>query len=619
MIFSFFPKFFGKISSFFKNLSDVRKKIMIASVCVVVVFAVIFATLILNKNKSAVHLECFSQNESSPLVALNFAAQKGVLRASESAYFKFTQNQKDFFHKTYDEYSTASLTVRIKIAQKKEQNAPQNDFFQFGFLTNEDFSEKGKFLNRVSQNSRPIIQGNAENAPQILDISFAVPKSTFQSDVKKAIPQGFFITSDYECKIVAACIAPSEIGFDMSYEIPFYSFACNGGIIDFNNVVFDFSGASMVFPVENSSNSTMPEFSIGLTQSPENKSTFQDKVVVSFTLGGEKFYVNNVKTASQIIIPSAAAKSPFSKMELTQNPKEITSFILRATKNRPNENGETLIPVKTDPGLLLNYDKSAWRTLDYEIFEWDRFPGILFFDTRNYNVQDNFFRRLAYFVEKAGFKGRLLTNEELQGKHGYNAHDYSANSLADFFNKASELDFPLNKEEEILKKILEENGLLEFDGEKFIARDGGIVSISQESATWLRSTLLSHEGWHTLFFKDEEFRNFVAAVYYTMDQTSAEFVREYFKSQPGLGYDTNDEYLMLNEFMAYVMQQKISEVANYFVHLANRGSVMKFTPQLAAYVRKTSGKPFEDAAIALNDFVFDKYGIIGGDISLVKK
>lgn len=618
MKFLFFSETRNKISSFFKNLTDIQKKICIAISSVIIVSAVIFTILIATKNKSAVHLEYFSQNESSPLIALNYNAQKGILKNNEPACFKFTQNQKDFFYKIYKEYSTASLTVRIKITEKKDKSI-KDDSFKFGFLTDEDFSEKGKFLNQVYKNSHPLIQGNLENAPQIFDISFAVPKTTLQSDIKKTIPQGFFTESNYDCKIIAACIVPSEIGFDINYEIPFYGFACNGGIIDFSNTVFDFSGASMVFPVENSANSTMPEFAIGLTQFQENKSSFQNKIRICFTLGGEKFYINNIKTSSKIIIPSSATKSPFSKMELTQNPNEISSFILRASKNQPNENGEILTPIKTDPGLLLNYNKTAWRTLDYEIFEWDRFPNILFFDTRNYDIQDNFFRRLAYFVEKAGFKGKLLTNQELQGKHGYNAHDYSSISLADFFNKVAEINFPLNKEEEILKKILTENGLLEFDGEKFIPHDGGIVSISQESAPWLRSTLLSHEGWHTLFFKDKEFRNFTAAVYYTMDQTSVEFMKEYFKSQPGLGYDTADDYLMHNEFMAYIMQQKLSEVANYFVHLANRGSVIKYTPQLSAYIRNTKGKGFEDAAFALNDFVFDKYGITGGNISLIEK
>ena len=67
------------------------------------------------------------------------------------------------------------------------------------------------------------------------------------------------------------------------------------------------------------------------------------------------------------------------------------------------------------------------------------------------------------------------------------------------------------------------------------------------------------------------------------------------------------------------MQQRLSEVANYFVHLANRGSVIEYTPKLAAYIRKTEGRGFEDAGNALNDFVYDKYGIVCGNIALVNR
>lgn len=491
---------------------------------------------------------------------------------------------------------------------------------KFGFLTEKDFSNSSKkeFQN-ISDTSHPLIQANLSSAPQVFDISLAAQKPKDSKNFHNNLPRGFFVSSDYDCKIVAACAVPSEIGFDIDYEVPFYGFAGNGGYLDFSQNIIDFSGASLVFPVENTSISSMPEFAITLSKNNENKSTLDNKVFINFTLGGEKFSLNNVQTDSQIIIPSSALKSPFSRAEITQNSQQITSFILRATYNQPDSEGQVLIPVKTDPGLILNYNKTVWRTLDYEVFEWDRFDRILFFDTRNYDVQDNFFRRMAYFVEKEGYKGTLLTNEQLQGKHGYNAHDYSAVSMASFFNKALQENFPLNKEEELLKKILIENDLMEFDGNAFIPHEGGIVSISQESAPYLRATLLAHEGWHTLFFKDEEFRNFTSAVYYTMDQTSVQFLKDYFKSQPGLGYDQNDDYLMHNEFMAYLMQQRISEVAKYFVHLANRGSVIKYTPELAAYVRKTEGKTFEDAALALNDFVFDKYQIVGGNIALISK
>lgn len=619
MDFAIVKNFVKKIPSFFHRLTDFQKKTIILCSSLLVVFLLIIIFFTVNRHKSAVHLECIETQGSSSLIAINKYAQKGIIKDGQTAFFKFSPHQLQLLSSVYEKYSTTSITVRINLLPKKNKEH-QNGFLKFGFLTEKDFTKSSKKnLVNISDSSHPLIQANLDNAPQIFDISLAAQKQQDIKDYQKNLPKGFFISSDYDCKIMAACAVPSEMGFDINYEVPFYGFAGNGGYLDFSNNTIDFSGASLVFPVENTSVSSMPEFAITLDQTKENKSTLENKVLINFTLGGEKFSLKNVKTDSQIIIPSSALKSPFSRAEITQNSDQISSFILRATYNQPNSEGQVLIPIRTDPGLILNYNKSAWRTLDYEIFEWDRFERILFFDTRNYNIQDNFFKRMAYFVEKEGYKGTLLTNEQLQGKHGYNAHDYSAASMANFFNKALQENFTLNKEEEILKKILLENDLIEFDGTVFIPNEGGIVSISQESAPYLRSTFLAHEGWHTLFFKDEEFRNFTSAVYYTMDQTSIQFLKDYFKSQPGLGYDQNDDYLMHNEFMAYIMQQKISEVSKYFVHLANRGSVIKYTPKLAAYVRNTEGKTFEDAALALNDFVFDKYQIIGGNITLISK
>jgi len=611
---------FSKLSNKLKKLTVTQKYFLIA-LCVFV-FVDIAAVIIFcaTKNRSGVHLECYGKKQMSSLIALDSYAQRGVIKESGYADFKFSTAQKNTFAEIFQEKSTVALTVRLQITPtKKQQELLEQDgnlTFEYGFLNKDDFSRNGKFIKSpYRDNKRVLVSGNLKQAPEVFDVSFAIQKN---DDISKVIPEGFFVYSDLKCKVIAACVVPAEIGFDITSSIPFYGFACNGGVVDFSNTVFDFSGASMLFPVQNSVKASMPEFVIGLKSDEDLKTTAEKTVKVEINIGGEKFFVNNVTSAREIVIPSAAMKAPFSRLELLSYGDCVSSVILRATHIAEKE---VVSAVRTDPGLILKYKPSYWRTLDYEVFEWDRYPGILFFDTRNYEVQDNFFRRMAYFVEKSGYKGRLLSNEELEGKHGYNAHDYSAESMAKFFNKAADTDFILNNEEILLKKILLKNGLFDYDddGIHVKAREGGLVSISQESADYLRTTLLAHEGWHTIFFRDEEFRNFVSAVYYTIDSKSLAFLIDYFKSQPGLGYDINDDYLMHNEFMAYIMQQRLSDVATYFVHLANRGSVIKFTPDLAAYIRSNEGKGFEDAAIALNDYVFDKYGIVCGNIALISK
>ena len=587
---------------------------------IVIVFLLIDLTagivLLVNKNKSAVRI-VYSSDEISRLYALDSAATKGTV-SNEYANFKFTQEQKEYFYKTYQEKGSVALTICLQMMPTKKQKqllaSDAEAVLRYGFLTGDDFTINGKFIKKKYPDIKRIqVQADEKKAPELFDLSFAVQKN---DNIEKYIPEGFFVYSTIRCRVIAACVVPAEIGFDVSKEIPYYGFACNGGLIDFENKSFDFSGSSMIFPVQSNQRQSLPEYRVLLSENPENKTTKEHSVKVQMNVGGEKLYLNNVATARELIIPTGALNTPFSRTEFTDNSECVESLIMRGTKVSGKE---VLDPIRTDPGLILNYKTSQWRTADYEIYEWDRFPQILFFDTRNYEVQDRLFRRLAFFVEKQGYKGKLLTNEELGDMHGYNAHDYSAESMARFFNKATELNFTLNEEELLLKRILIHNGLFEDDGIYVKANEGGLVSISRETPGWSRTNLLAHEGWHTIFFRDAEFRNYVSAVFYTFDPTSRDFLIDYFKSQPSLGYDTNDEYLMHNEFMAYIMQQRLSEVAKYFVHLANRSTVIEFTPQLASYIIKTEGRGFEDAAAALNDFVFDKYGIVCGNIALVNR
>lgn len=587
---------------------------------IVIVFLLMDLTagivLLVNKNKSAVRI-VYSSDEISRLYALDSAATKGTV-SNEYANFKFTQEQKEYFYKTYQEKGSVALTICLQMMPTKKQKqllaSDAEVVLRYGFLTGDDFTINGKFIKKKYPDIKRIqVQADEKKAPELFDLSFAVQKN---DNIEKYIPEGFFVYSTIRCRVIAACVVPAEIGFDVSKEIPYYGFACNGGLIDFENKSFDFSGSSMIFPVQSNQRQSLPEYRVLLSENPENKTTKEHSVKVQMNVGGEKLYLNNVATARELIIPTGALNTPFSRTEFTDNSECVESLIMRGTKVSGKE---VLDPIRTDPGLILNYKTSQWRTADYEIYEWDRFPQILFFDTRNYEVQDRLFRRLAFFVEKQGYKGKLLTNEELGDMHGYNAHDYSAESMARFFNKATELNFTLNEEELLLKRILIHNGLFEDDGIYVKANEGGLVSISRETPGWSRTNLLAHEGWHTIFFRDAEFRNYVSAVFYTFDPTSRDFLIDYFKSQPSLGYDTNDEYLMHNEFMAYIMQQRLSEVAKYFVHLANRSTVIEFTPQLASYIIKTEGRGFEDAAAALNDFVFDKYGIVCGNIALVNR
>jgi hypothetical protein len=113
-----------------------------------------------------------------------------------------------------------------------------------------------------------------------------------------------------------------------------------------------------------------------------------------------------------------------------------------------------LEPKSMDPLDILSYPVESWRDRRFELFRWDRFPEILIFDTASFAVQNRFFHRLAFFVEKAGFRGRLSPDAEITGLHGWNAHNYRAEDLANFFETARRTNFPLLPEERELQSIL---------------------------------------------------------------------------------------------------------------------------------------------------------------------
>lgn len=608
-----------KIDNWFKNLSKAHK-ILVLVICIILMLDVLLALgLTVGNNHSSVKVSSVNISTPVSLIALNSNAKAGKIKENDYAYYKFSQTQKNWFKQTFEENGTVALTVRVKINPTTKQclllDKENPLVFEFGFLGDDDFSKKGKFIKQIYPNSkRIVVQADERYAPDVFDVSISLQKN---EAVEKYIPQGFFIKSALRAQIIAAAVVPSQIGFDVSSDIPFYGYAYNGGKIDFKNKSFDFSGASLVFPVQNTATTRMPEFTVKLSSEAQYKSTIDKMKYADFNFGGEKLFIKNVTSATELKIPAAGIRAPFSRMEITNNPEYITSVILEHVPVKNQVKNYVDEPIKTDPGLIQFYKIENWRCDEYELYQWDRFPEILIFDTKDFDIQGRFFTRLAYFVEKEGYRGCLVSDEELEGKHGYNAHDYKTEDLARFFNKAQEERFPLNPYELTLKKILITNGLFEQDGEYVKPLKGEIASISRQSEEWSRTNLIAHELYHMVFFMDEEFRNYTTAVYHTCDQSTLAFLIDYFKSQPSLGYDTTDQNLMYTEFMSYVMEKRTSDVARSFVEKAKWGTVNNFTPELAAYIRNTEGRGFEDISNALTDFVFDKYGIVAGNLALI--
>ena len=238
-----------------------------------------------------------------------------------------------------------------------------------------------------------------------------------------------------------------------------------------------------------------------------------------------------------------------------------------------------LRPLPADPGTVLLYDQGDWRQPEYELFVWARFPEVLILDTADYAVQDRFFKRLAFFVEKKGYRGRLVSAEEVAALHGFNAHDYRAEDLARFYRAAAAASAPLGAEEELLKGILLANGLLRGDGTE--PGSGAIISISHSSSSELRRLLLTHEALHGLFFTVAPYRQACIAAWQVQDPAAKEFWSMFLRWG---SYDFEDPFLSANEFQAYLLQQPRAGLPFYFTQLT-AGRLERAYPQREAWIR----------------------------------
>ena len=273
-------------------------------------------------------------------------------------------------------------------------------------------------------------------------------------------------------------------------------------------------------------------------------------------------------------------------------------------------------PITADPGLITAWPQKRWRNKNFEFFSWEQFPSVLIFDFADYNLQNAFLKRLAFFVEKKGFIGTLLTDAQMASSHGFNAHDYRAESLAVFFDKAEKERFALNESELLLRDILFANGVILRSASGIKEGRGAVVSISRESPRFLRERLLVHEGLHGVYFTEESFRRKVDEVFYATDPVSLRFLKRYFEVNPSLNYNTDDSYLFKNEFMAYTLQQSVGEVKNYYIDRLAR-IINSAEPELCAYIRDTDAAAFTQAAETMSAFLAEKWGINGGRISLI--
>ncbi len=254
----------------------------------------------------------------------------------------------------------------------------------------------------------------------------------------------------------------------------------------------------------------------------------------------------------------------------------------------------------------------------YAVFRWDLLPSVLVFDFKDYATQDRYLKRLAFFAEKLGFRGNILSDRELASMHGWNAHDYGPDGLAGFFRAAREKAFPLRAEEIELEGMLLRAGIIRISEGKIGPGEGAMISISRESSDALRWTFAVHESTHAIFFSDAGYRAFARSLWSSLDRREKWFWKTYFG---WAGYDVASDYLMGNEFQAYLLQQPTSDAEEYFTK-RKAPELLKKHPELKekmdSYMAEF-GASFEQRAKTLEAWLYGKYGVEAGRTILVTR
>jgi hypothetical protein len=263
----------------------------------------------------------------------------------------------------------------------------------------------------------------------------------------------------------------------------------------------------------------------------------------------------------------------------------------------------------------------APRNGAFELYRWDRFPAVLVFDMADFAEQDRMFSRLAFFIEKRGYRGRLLMDAQLAGKHGWNAHDYGSEGLAAFFSAAAKARFPLDAEELLLRGIALREGIIargdatggaaaagEVGGAsqaaEFLPGFGAVLSISRSSSKYERNLLLSHESYHGVYFCSEEYRALCDRLWNEAPASERLFMTRLLGA---LGYDPGSRDLVVNEFQAYLLQQPRSVAASYFERVGKLVADQAGVPTAAEVLPAL----LKDEAV-LEDFLRSRFSIEAG-------
>lgn len=285
----------------------------------------------------------------------------------------------------------------------------------------------------------------------------------------------------------------------------------------------------------------------------------------------------------------------------------------------PNNGFVAPNPLPADIWTILHFPQPQWRQAFLETFSWNLFPDIIIIDFANLEIQDRFVKRIVYFVEKKHYRGKLYSNSTIAPLHGWNANDFSAESLAAFYSLAAKTNFHLNAEEVLLRECLVQWKLIAHQGSLWIPLKGGLLSVARgpQMTELNRTLLLQHECQHGIYFARSDFRKSSEDAYHTMSPSAKSFMKDYLSFYQ---YDPEDHELMVNETQAYLLQQPIGALTSYLTFNMVKNYARIYPNREAAFrkLAMSNSAAIIKTAHALSEELFRQTGLINGELACLE-
>ena len=215
-------------------------------------------------------------------------------------------------------------------------------------------------------------------------------------------------------------------------------------------------------------------------------------------------------------------------------------------------------PIPADPGAILTWDRSAWRTPDFELFSWTRFPQVLILDMATYEIQDALLQEAGVLRRKGGPRGQA----GIGGRPGIAARLQrprlpGGGSRAVLH--AGQAGLCPSRRTSLKGSCWTTASSRSRTAGSHRARAASFPSRAALPRSFA-SLLLTHESFHGIYFSLPAFRDATEKEWASLSPVEQDVWMEYLSHN---NYDTTDHYLVVNEFQSYLMQQARAGVMGF--------------------------------------------------------